>query len=187
MKDVSTNNFIKDSSMHVFNINRSLKNIKSNTMADYICVDSKGIIITTNNIASLSDLQAIEKYVKSISSVDADQVQSPRLPQSKSYLKIVSIPYLSEATNTCIISKEVERILKNNHIFNNIVLASKLRIVKVSLKSDMAIIWINIWDAQSGSKAKSLINWRFNIERFIAIIQSANMNPGVPQCKNCWK
>ena len=46
-------------------------------MADYICVDGKGIIITTNNIASPSDLQAIEKYVKSISYVDTDQVQFP--------------------------------------------------------------------------------------------------------------
>ena len=45
-------------------------------MADYICIDSKGIIITTNNIASPSDLQAIKKYVKSVSSIDADQVQS---------------------------------------------------------------------------------------------------------------
>ena len=109
-------------------------------MADYICINSKGIIITTNNVVSPPDLQAIEKYIKSTSSVDADQVQSPRLPQSKLYLKIVSIPYLSEATNMCITSEEVERILKNNHIFNNVVLASKPRIVKVSPKSDMAII-----------------------------------------------
>ena len=99
MKDVSANNFIKDLSMYFFNINWSLKNIKSNTMADYIHINSKGIIITTNNVTSSSDLQAIEKYIKSMSSVDTDQVQSPRLPQSKSYLKIVRIPYLSEATN----------------------------------------------------------------------------------------
>jgi len=158
MKDISANNFIKDSSMHIFNINQTLKNIKSSTMVDYIHINSKGIIITTNNVASSLDFQAIEKYVKSASSIDADQVQSPRLPQSKSYLKIIGIPYLSEATNTCITSEEVERILKNNHIFNDIVLASKPRIVKVSLKFDMAIIWINIWDAQSSFKAKSLIN-----------------------------
>ena len=59
MKDVSANNFIKDSSMYFFNINQSFKNIKSNTMADYICINSKGIIITTNNVTSSSDLQAI--------------------------------------------------------------------------------------------------------------------------------
>ena len=36
--------------------------------------------------------------------------------------------------------------LKNNHLFNNIVLASKPHIIKVSLKSDMTIIWIDIWN-----------------------------------------
>jgi len=81
----------------------------------------------------------------------------------------------------------MEKILKNNHIFNNIILASKPRIIKVSPKSDMSIIWIDIWDAQSGTKAKSFINRRFNVGSFIATIHGANMNPGVPQCKNCWK
>ena len=109
-------------------------------MADYICADSKGIIIATNKIASSSDLQAIEKYVKNTSSIEANQVQSSRLPQSKSYLKIIGIPYLSEATNTCITSDNVERILKNNHIFNNVILVLKPRIIKVSPKLDIVII-----------------------------------------------
>ena len=164
-----------------------LKNIKFCIMADYIHINSKDIIITTNNITSPSDLQAIKKYVKSASNVDTDQVQFPQLPQSKSYLKIVGIPYLSKVTNSCITSEDIKRVHKNTYIFNNVVLASKLRIIKVSLKSDMAIVWIDIWDAQSCSKAKSLNNQRFNIGRFIATIHSANMNPGVPQCKNCWK
>ena len=42
--------FIKDLSTHVVNINRIFKNIKPSIMADFICIDSKGIIITTNNI-----------------------------------------------------------------------------------------------------------------------------------------
>ena len=51
----------------------------------------------------------------------------------------------------------------------------------------MSIIWINIWDVQCGSRAKSLINWCFNVGRYIATIRDANMNPRVLQCKNCWK
>jgi len=140
MKINSTNNFIKDSSTHVININRALKNIKSNVMVDFICSDNKGIVIATNNIASPSDLQAIEKYVKSTVCVEAKHVESSRLPQSKSYLKIIGVLYLSEHTNTRITSDDVERILKSNHIFNDIVLASKPRIIKVSPKSDMSII-----------------------------------------------
>jgi len=52
----------------------------------------------------------------------------------------------------------VEKILENNHIFNDIVLMSKPRIIKVSPKLDMSIIWIDIWDMQNGSKAKMIIN-----------------------------
>ena len=49
----------------------------------------------------------------------------------------------------------------------------------------MSIIWI--WDMQSSTKAKSLINKRFNVGSFIATIYGANMNSRVLQCKNCWK
>ena len=51
----------------------------------------------------------------------------------------------------------------------------------------MSIIWIDIWDVQSSSRAKGLINHSFNIGRYIATIRGANMNSGVLQCKNCWK
>ena len=98
----------------------------------------------------------------------------------KSYLKIVGILYLVDQSNTCITSEDVEKILKNNHIFNNIILASKLRIIKVSPKSDMTIIWIDIWDTQNSSIAKSIINRQFNIGSFIATVRGANINPGVP-------
>ena len=77
---------------------------------------------------------------------EMDQINSSRLPQSKSYLKIVGIPYLSKQSNTQLSSEEVERILKSNHIFNNIILASKPKVIKVSPKLDMSIVWINIWD-----------------------------------------
>ena len=32
-----------------------------------------------------------------------------------------------------------------------------------------------------------LINRCFNVGRYIMTIRGANMNPGAPQCKNCWK
>ena len=51
----------------------------------------------------------------------------------------------------------------------------------------MTIIWLDIWDVQSGSKAKGLINRYFNIGSYIVTICRANMNLDVPQCKNCQK
>jgi len=51
----------------------------------------------------------------------------------------------------------------------------------------MAIIWIDIWNTQTGQNAKTIMNHQFNIGSYIAMICGANMNPEVPQCKNCWK
>ena len=123
-------------------------------IVDFICVKDKGIVITTNNISLNSDLQEIKKYIKNSLSTNAEQISSLRLPQSKSYLKIIDIPYNSKITNSRISSNDVEWILKSNHIFNDIVLASKPHIIKVSPKSDMSIIWINIWNSQSSSNTK---------------------------------
>ena len=64
--------FIKDSSSHIININQAFKSIKAN-----ICADNKGIIIATNNVAMNSDLQEIEKYVKSSLATNNDNISSP--------------------------------------------------------------------------------------------------------------
>ena len=148
------NKYIKDTSNHISSINWALKVIKSSIIADFIHVDDRDIIISTNNIASSSDLQKVKKIVKNSLYDDNDQIASPCLPQSKSYLKIVGIPYLNKQTNAYILPEDIKKILKSNHIFNNIVLASRPRVIKISPKSDMVIIWINIWDTQNRSNAK---------------------------------
>jgi len=61
-----------------------------------------------------------------------------------------------------------------NHIFNDIVLASKPRVIKVSPKSDMSIVWIDIWDTQNSFKARTIINRRFNVRSFIVIVREAS-------------
>jgi len=136
--------FTKDSASHITNINCILKNIKSNICADYISSDNKGVNIVTNNVASSSYLQEIEKYVKQSLNNNSNSIATPRLPQSKSYLKIVGILYYTDNSSTRITTEDIECILKNTHIFNEIVLASRLRIIKVLPKLDMAIVWIDI-------------------------------------------
>ena len=180
-------NYLKNSSTHIISINCTLKGIKSNVMADFICINNKGIVISTNNVANPSDLQEIKKCIRNSLNTDTDQISFPRLLQSKSYLKIISILYLVKHLNSCLSSNDVEKILKSNYIFNDIVLASKPRVIKVSPKLDMSIIWIDIWDMQNSSKAKTIINRCFNIGSFIATVYEVNMNPRAPQCKSCWK
>ena len=187
MSKEAANKYIKDASVHIISINSTLKSIKSDIIADFIWADNRGIVISTNNITSLADLQEIEKVVKNLLQDDEDKIDSPRLPQSKFYLKIVEIPYLDDQTNTRISFEDIKKILKKNHIFNKVILVSKPWVIKVSPKLDIAIIWIDIWDMQNRSNAKKIINRCFNIGSYITMVYGANLNPSVPQCKNCWK
>ena len=180
--------FMNNSSQHVANINRELKSAKSDILVDYIRSDSVGLLITTNAVGRQSDLSIIDKYIKNSNDVNALQVENSRLPMSKLYLKIIGIPFFPHPNSSeKLTSSDVETVLKQNHIWDNISLASKPRVIKVSPKSDMAIVWIDIWDVQSGKNAKMLINRCFNVGNYIATIRGASMNLGVPQCKNCWK
>jgi len=124
----------------------------------------------------------MEKYFKSIEGINSNEILTPQLPQSKSYLKITGIPYLRSDGNK-ISSENVTDFMSHIELFKNISLAAKPRIIKASPKSDMAIIWFDIWNTQSSSKAKLLINHSFNLGKYIATIRVTNMNPGVPQCK----
>ena len=114
-------------------------------------------------------------------------VESPCLPKSKPYLKITGLPYILEQSNSPITSDIIESVIKEIHIFNNIILISKSHIIKASPKSDIVVIWVDIWNSQNGTIAKSIINQHFNIRQYIATIHGMNMNSRVPQCKNCWK
>ena len=172
--------------LHVNSINSMLKGIKSTLRAEFIRPATQSIIITTNNVPAPSDLSIIERYIKSIDSIGINEVAAPRFPQSKSYLKITGIPYL-QSNGSAITSDDIANYLKNSELFEGTTLAAKPRVIKAFPKSDMAIIWVDIWDSQNGSKAKTLINHSFNFGRHIATFRGTSMNPGIPQCHNCWK
>ena len=99
----------------------------------------------------------------------------------------MDIPYLLEDTNIFITSDIVERLIKTTHIFNNVILASKPRVIKALSKSDMAVFWVDIRNVWRGAKVKGLINRHLNISSYITTICGTNMNLEVSQYKNCWK
>ena len=58
-----------------------------------------------------SDLNTIERYIKNVDAIDSNKIMSPKLLQSKLYLKILDIPYIIEDFNISIISDIVEKII----------------------------------------------------------------------------
>ena len=62
--------FMKNSTAHIANINKALRNMKSEILVDFICSDPLGITVITNKISLQSDLQMIEHYVKNSENID---------------------------------------------------------------------------------------------------------------------
>jgi len=91
--------FMRNSALHMTNINRYLQNAKSEVLVDYIQSNPLSITVITNKVSQQSDLQIIDQYVKNFSNINALQVEEPRLPQSKSYLKIIGIPFFSHSNS----------------------------------------------------------------------------------------
>jgi len=141
---------------YIANINKCLKNIKSDIITNFIQVTNEEVNIMMNKLANPSDLTTIKKYIKSISNINLDSIESPCLPKSKLYLKILRLSYTME--NNVITPDIVEGVLKDMYLFKDVMLASKPHIIKASPKLDMAVVWVDIWDFQSGSEAKSIIN-----------------------------
>ena len=64
---------------YVANINRLLKDIKSDIMADFIWMDNRDLVITTNKVAVTLDLNTIKKYIKNVDVVNTNEVMSLKL------------------------------------------------------------------------------------------------------------
>ena len=75
MDNNNISNFMKNSLLYVTNINRFLRNVKSEVLVDFIHSDPLGITIVTNKVSLQSDLQLIEKYIKSSNDINALQVE----------------------------------------------------------------------------------------------------------------
>jgi len=147
MSSDNISKFMKNSLLHIASINQLLRNAKSEVLVDFIWSDMSSITVITNKVVVQSDLYIIENYIKKIDDIDSINIDIHCLPQSKSYLKIIGISYfLHDNLNECLTSNNIENIIKQNQIFDNVVLTSKPYIIKISPKSNILIIWIDIWD-----------------------------------------
>ena len=116
----NTELIINSAHYHISNINKCLKNSKSDIVADFICTTNNGIIITTNKPENDLNLSMIEKYLKNIQNVDSDSIESPCLPKSKSYMKIIGLLYKIE--QGAISPDYIKGVLKETHFFKDVVL-----------------------------------------------------------------
>ena len=129
-----------------------------------------GVSMSTNSVTSAAELEVIKQWLKKTAGLGESTEVEPRLPQSKSFLKILGVPYWDSKSSLLITPAQVEAALSNSPLFEGVTLASMPCIMKASPSSDMSVIWIDIWDSQKGSKGKTLINRSFNFERHTATV-----------------
>ena len=159
MAKLNTELIINLASSNITSINKCLKNAKSDIIVD---------IITTNKPANRSDLLIIKKYMKNINNINLDNIDYSHLLKSKLYLKIIRL--LHNMENGVLTLEVIEGILKDSYLFENVVLASKPQVIKVFPKSNIAVVQVDLWDSQSSSLVKNIINCYFNVGQYIAII-----------------
>ena len=133
---------MKSAHKHIANINEYLKNSNSDIIADFICLSNNGIIITMNRPANITELSRIENFLKKIDNIDPVSIEISCLPKSKSYMKIVGLPYNSKLG--VVTSDFIEGVLKETRLFKDVTIASKPRVIKASPKSDKVVVWMDI-------------------------------------------
>ena len=94
--------------------------------------------------------------------IEENSEVEPRLPQFKSFLKVLDVPYWDSKTFFPVTPAQVAEALSSSPLFEGVILASMPPIMKVSPSSNISVIWIDIWNSQKRSKGKTLINRSFN-------------------------
>ena len=79
MSSINSERFIAILNKYIANINKSLKNIKSDIIADFIWANDRGLVITINKVVVILDLNTIKSYIKNVGIIDSNKVISPRL------------------------------------------------------------------------------------------------------------
>jgi len=69
--------FMKESLLHVSNINGALKNVKFEVLVNFIRSEQSGITVVTNKVVSSSDLLIIKNYIQNVEYIDISGVNVP--------------------------------------------------------------------------------------------------------------
>ena len=79
MESNNTKRVMAKTDTRVFNINRLFKEVKSEISINLIYSNNKRLLITTNKVAAISNLNIIKKYMKDINDVDSSDIISSKL------------------------------------------------------------------------------------------------------------
>jgi len=99
-----------------------------------------GVSMSTNSVASVAKLEVIKQWLKKTAGLGEVTEVEPRLPQSKSFLKVLGVLYWDSKTSLPVTPAQVAEALSSSPLFESITLVSMSCIMKASPSSDMSVI-----------------------------------------------
>jgi len=124
--------------------NKGLVSARSKLRVESVHKAWDGVSMFTNSVASVAELEVIKQWLKKTAGLGEVTEIEPRLPQSKSFLKVLDVPYWDSKTSLSVTPAQVAEALSSSPLFEGVTLASMPCIMKASSSSDMSVIWIDI-------------------------------------------
>ena len=127
--------------------NKGLVEACSKLGVEYVCKTQDSVSMSTNSVALAAELEVIKQQLKKTTGLSKTTEIESYLSQSKSFLKILDVFYWNSNTSLPITLTQVGAALFSFPLFESIILVFLSCIMKISLSSDILVIWIDIWDS----------------------------------------
>jgi len=136
--------------------------------------------ISTAEVPHPAALDIIRGFAMQIFKTDAMYIG---LPTSMSYIRVIDIPFFED--NACTQRVSLDRIkgaLACSPLHEHFILARDPRLVRNSPNSTNCTVNIDLWDSQTGARAKALIGKSLMMGNRLCLIKEVQPRKGVPIC-----
>jgi len=144
-----------------------------------------GYSLTTSQVANVKDLEIIRGAVAPLLPTGLQYWVG--FPTSTSFVKIIDVPYYSNLVNKVKTTVAgVKAAITASPLAKNFKYAAEPCIVRNSDTSTTAKVYINIWDSQAGTRARSIIDKPLLFGTRSCYVRAATASAGAPLCQRCW-
>ena len=131
---------VANAALAIESYNKGLVSARSKLRVESVRKVWDGVSMSTNSVASVAELEVIKQWLKKTAGLGEVTEVEPCLPQSKSFLKVLGVPYWDSKTSLPITPAQVAEALSSSPLFESITLASMPHIMKASPSSDISVI-----------------------------------------------
>ncbi|KAF9439751.1 hypothetical protein P691DRAFT_768974 [Macrolepiota fuliginosa MF-IS2] len=107
------------------------------------------------------------------------------IPTSRSFIKVLDVPYFKAGTTTHPSGEELALQLNASPINHDPI--EYMRFIHNSSKANTGMLWIDLLNSQCGTQATAVIGQYLFLNGGDCIIKGTKAHTSSPQCQQCWK